>query len=71
MTLCISGHNFLPKENKNLTIIEGDIRDSQLLEKSCYNHDVFINLACISNDASFELDENYQQALILMLLNLW
>jgi len=27
------------------------------LKESCKNHDVFISLACISNDASFELDE--------------
>ncbi len=50
------GSNFLPKSEK-LRIIEGDIRDTINLEKSCKNHDIFINLACISNDTSFEIDE--------------
>ena len=48
--------NFL-RSHENLHIIKGDIRDTKLLEKSINNHDYFINLACISNDASFELDE--------------
>ena len=47
---------FLPTENSNLKIIEGDIRDSEKIEKESKNHDVFISLACISNDSSFELD---------------
>ena len=50
------GNSFFPKNN-NLKIIKGDIRDTSKLEKSCLNHDAFISLACISNDASFELDE--------------
>lgn len=49
--------NFLPKQHPNLTIIKGDIRDTEKLKESCKNHDIFISLACISNDASFELDE--------------
>lgn len=52
------GDDFLPKENPDLTIIEGDIRDSAKLKESCKGHDAFVSLACISNDASFELDEN-------------
>ncbi len=51
------GDDFLPKENPNLKVIAGDIRDSAKLQESCKNHDVFVSLACISNDASFELDE--------------
>ena len=51
------GSNFLPLENKNLKLIQGDIRDSKKIETFCQNHDVFISLACISNDASFVLDE--------------
>ena len=47
----------LPKNN-NLNIIKGDIRDSEKIENSCIDHDIFISLACVSNDASFELDEN-------------
>ena len=49
--------NYLPKENPNLNIIKGDIRDKEKVEASCRDHDVFIHLACISNDTSFELDE--------------
>lgn len=52
------GNEFLPKGNPDLTIIEGDIRDTAKLQASCKGHDVFVSLACISNDASFELDEN-------------
>ena len=52
------GDDFLPKNNPNLTIIEGDIRDTKKLGEACKAHDVFVSLACISNDASFELDEH-------------
>tara|TARA_B100000575_G_C23114320_1_gene644016 strand:+ start:1000 stop:2001 length:1002 start_codon:yes stop_codon:yes gene_type:complete len=48
----------LPKKNKDLTIIKGDIRDQILLEKSSKGCEIFISLACISNDASFELNED-------------
>jgi nucleoside-diphosphate-sugar epimerase len=53
---------YLPNENKSFKIIEGDIRDTLKLEKACDNHDVFLNLACISNDASFELDEKLSKS---------
>jgi nucleoside-diphosphate-sugar epimerase len=51
------GDNFLPKSDPNLLIIRGDIRDTSKLAVSVVGHDAFISLACISNDASFELDE--------------
>ena len=51
------GNDFLPKNNPNLTIIEGDIRDANKILASCKGHDAFVSLACVSNDASFELDE--------------
>lgn len=57
--------NFLPKNNKNLKIIKGDIRESKKIEYECKDHDIFINLACISNDASFELDENLSTSINL------
>lgn len=42
----------------NLTIIRGDIRDEKLLARALeWGYDAVIHLACISNDASFELDE--------------
>jgi nucleoside-diphosphate-sugar epimerase len=51
------GDEFLPKDNPNLKLVQGDIRDTSLLAKSVASHDAFVSLACISNDASFELDE--------------
>lgn len=52
------GSAFLPKENPHLRLVQGDIRDTALLEKVARGHDTLISLACISNDASFELDEH-------------
>ena len=52
------GSDFLPLDNPNLKVIQGDIRNAELIEKECAGHDIFISLACISNDASFELDED-------------
>jgi nucleoside-diphosphate-sugar epimerase len=51
------GDHFLPKQNPALRLIEGDIRDTAKLARACHGQDVVISLACISNDASFELDE--------------
>jgi nucleoside-diphosphate-sugar epimerase len=49
--------SFLPEENSKLKIIKGDIRDIKKFRESILGIDAVINLACISNDASFELDE--------------
>tara|TARA_A100001015_G_scaffold314058_1_gene422711 strand:+ start:445 stop:1434 length:990 start_codon:yes stop_codon:yes gene_type:complete len=54
--------NFL-KKNKNLKIIKGDIRNQKNLEKSCKNHDIFLHLACISNDTSFELNNKLSKSI--------
>lgn len=51
------GNEFLPKNNPNLRLVKGDIRDTAQLSVAVAGHDVFVSLACISNDASFELDE--------------
>jgi nucleoside-diphosphate-sugar epimerase len=51
------GDSFLPKGDSNLQVIRGDIRDTAKLAEAIAEHDAFISLACISNDASFELDE--------------
>jgi nucleoside-diphosphate-sugar epimerase len=51
------GDWFLPKDNPRLKIISGDIRDTKKLAAALKGQDQVINLACISNDASFELDE--------------
>ncbi len=55
---CYFGSDFLPHDDPNFTLVTGDIRDTAELLKACKGVDVVINLACISNDASFELDEN-------------
>jgi len=52
------GDDFLPKDNPNLTIVQRDIRDIKKLSNAMAGHDAVVSLACISNDASFELDEN-------------
>ena len=56
---------FLPLKNDKLTVIKGDIRDTAKLKKSCQNHDYFVHLACISNDASFVLDEKLSTSINL------
>jgi len=52
------GDEFFTNIKDNLKLIKGDIRDTKKLKESIQNSEVFLNLACISNDASFELDEN-------------
>ena len=52
------GSDFLPTGNKNLTLVKEDIRDINKLSESLGGIDVVLHLACISNDASFVLDEN-------------
>jgi nucleoside-diphosphate-sugar epimerase len=49
--------NHLPKSNPDLHLIEGDIRDTAKLAKAFAGIEAVLNLGCISNDASFELDE--------------
>lgn len=44
------------KPHPNLKEIKGDIRDRDKLIEASKGCDVFIHLACISNDPSFELD---------------
>ena len=51
------GDETLPKTHPNLTIIKGDVRDTQKIRESFRGIDVVLHLACISNDSSFELDE--------------
>ena len=51
------GDDFLPKTHPQFNLIQGDIRDSDHFYQACYGIDAVIHLACISNDASFELDE--------------
>jgi nucleoside-diphosphate-sugar epimerase len=44
------------KDDPNLELITGDIRDQALLERSMPGCNAVIHLACISNDPSFELN---------------
>lgn len=53
--LMIYGKEVL-KEHPNLKIIEGDVRDINLLKNVFKGHTNIIHLACISNDPSFELN---------------
>lgn len=53
--LFIYGVDVLEKHS-NLRLIEGDIRNTELLKSVLIGHDCLIHLACISNDPSFELN---------------
>lgn len=55
---CFFGSDFLPHDNPDFRLIQGDIRDAAAVRAACEGVDKVVNLACISNDASFELDEN-------------
>ncbi len=55
LDLMIYGEEVLD-HHKNLKIIKGDIRDQNLVDKSVKGSEIFIHLACISNDPSFELN---------------
>ncbi len=54
--LLLFGDDGLPKGDPHLTVIRGDIRDTAAYAKAIQGADVVINLACMSNDPSFELD---------------
>ncbi len=47
----------------NLRVIKGDIRDAERLAGALRGQDAVLHLACISNDASFELDENLSRTI--------
>jgi nucleoside-diphosphate-sugar epimerase len=51
------GDDFLPKDHPRLRVVKADIRDTATLAGEFEGIQAVINLACISNDASFELDE--------------
>jgi nucleoside-diphosphate-sugar epimerase len=59
------GDHFLPKGNPNLKLVKGDIRDTAKLAEAFKGIEAVINLACISNDASFELDEKLSTSINL------
>ena len=47
----------------NLKVIEGDVRDTAKLAAAFKGVDVVLHLACISNDPSFDLDENLSKTI--------
>lgn len=59
------GDDFLPKSRPGLTLVKGDIRETAKLARALKGTDAVISLACISNDASFELDENLSTSINL------
>ena len=59
------GDEFLPKTNRHLKSIKGDIRETAKLADALKGIDAVISLACISNDASFELDEKLSTSINL------
>ena len=62
--LFIYGEEVLDK-HKNLEVVVGDIRNTNILDKVIPGHDAVIHLACISNDPSFELNPQLGQSINL------
>ena len=59
------GADFLPQDNPSLNVVRGDIRDTEHFAATCTGQDAVLHLACISNDASFELDEDLSTSINL------
>ena len=55
------GCDFLPTDHPDLTVVRGDLRDTGKLAACFAATDTVIHLGCISNDASFELDETLSE----------
>lgn len=62
--LMIYGEEVL-QNHSNLTVVKGDIRDTNLLERIIPGHGAVIHLACISNDPSFELNPDLGKSINL------
>ena len=56
------GRENLP-DHPNLTLVEGDIRDTPGLARAFAGKDAVLHLACISNDPSFELDAELSKSI--------
>jgi nucleoside-diphosphate-sugar epimerase len=52
----------LPNDAR-LRVIQGDIRDGAKVREALQGQEAVLHLACISNDASFELDENLSKTI--------
>ena len=57
------GKNTLPLDHPRLKVTKGDIRDTRKLAKAFKSAEAVIHLACISNDPSFELDEDISKSI--------
>ncbi|MFQ5954945.1 MAG: NAD-dependent epimerase/dehydratase family protein, partial [Kiloniellales bacterium] len=55
------GRNGLPRDPR-LRVVEGDIRDTASLTEALRGMDAVLHLAGISNDPSFELDEDLSRS---------
>jgi len=51
------------RREARLRLIEADIRDTERFREACWGVDAVIHLACISNDPSFELDEELSRTI--------
>ncbi len=60
--LMLFGSGGLPKDPR-LTVIKGDIRDTTAYAAALKGVEGVIHMACISNDPSFELDENLSRTI--------
>lgn len=58
LDLFIFGHHVLDdvKDHPNLEVVDGDLRNQDIVRQSLAGCDAVVHLACISNDPSFELD---------------
>jgi len=61
--LMLFGSDGLPKDHADLTVIEGDLRDTATFANALKGVDSVIHLACISNDPSFELDPELSKSI--------
>ena len=59
------GKDHLEHLGNKVKLIQGDIRDTKFLTSSCEGHEIFIHLACISNDSSFMLNEKLSKSVNL------
>ncbi len=57
------GSAHLPLDHPRLTLVEADIRDTDRFAAACDTIDTVIHLACISNDPSFELDDDLSRSI--------
>lgn len=55
------GNNLKP--HPKLEVVEADIRDTEAFSKACEGVDTVLNLACISNDPSFALNEGLSESI--------